>query len=64
MSILTVRLTAEEAKLLDRRSRRAGMRKAAFVRQLIREQPFETAADVLADAPARRGDRRLRVPRR
>ena len=54
MAILTVRLTEEEERLLERRSRRAGMKKASFVRKLIREQPLETAADVLADA-ARRG---------
>ena len=50
MAILTVRLTEEEERLLARRSRRAGMKKASFVRKLIREQPFETAADVLGDA--------------
>jgi hypothetical protein len=61
MTILTVRLSAEEARLLAQRSRRAGMKKASFVRQLIREQPFETAADVLTDAERRRGDGRLRV---
>jgi hypothetical protein len=61
MSILTVRLSPEEARLLAQRSRRAGMKKASFVRQLIREQPFDTAADVLADAERRRGDARLRV---
>jgi hypothetical protein len=61
MTILTVRLSAEEARLLAERSRRAGMKNASFVRQRIREQPFETAADVLADTERRRGDGRLRV---
>ena len=61
MGILTVRLTDEEEQLLTRRSRRAGMKRATYVRQLIREQPFETAADVLADAKKRLGDTRLRV---
>jgi len=61
MGILTVRLTEEEERLLDRRSRAAGMTKASFVRMLIRDRPFETAADVLEDAMARMGDARLRV---
>ena len=64
MAILTVRLTAEEDKLLVRRSRRAGMKKASFVRKLIREQPFVTAADAFADSEKRMGDVRLRVARR
>jgi predicted DNA-binding protein len=63
VAILTVRLTDEEARLLEQRSRRAGVKKATFVRQLIRERPFETAADVLEDAPRRRGDAGLRVRR-
>lgn len=64
MGILTVRLTDEEERLLTRRSRTAGMKKASFVRRLIREQPFETAADVVADAAKRMGDPRLRISRR
>jgi len=60
-SILTVRLTEEEQRILARRSRRAGMKKATFVRQLIRESPLETAADVLRDLAAHQGDARLRV---
>jgi hypothetical protein len=64
MAILTVRLTADEEKLLLQRSRSAGMKKASFVRKLIREQPFETAADVLVDSQKRMGDERLRVIRR
>jgi len=62
MAILTVRLTEQEAALLTKRSRGAGMKKATFVRKLIREEPFATGADVLADAPQRMGDRRLLVP--
>ena len=64
MGILTVRLTDEEERLLSRRSRSAGMKKATYVRHLIREQPFVTAADVLADAEKRMGDERLRVSRK
>ena len=64
MAILTVRLTAEEERLLAKRSRGAGMKKATYVRQLIREEPFITAADVLADAARRTGDSRLRISRK
>ncbi len=64
MGILTVRLSEEEEQLLKRRSRDAGMKKASFVRKLIREQPFETAADVLADVATRMGDARLRILRK
>ena len=64
MAILTVRLTEDEEKLLVRRSRKAGMKKATYVRQLIREEPFVTGADVLIDAAERIGDMRLRVLRK
>ena len=47
MPILTVRLTEEEQQILARRSRRAGVKRATFVRQLIRDQPYTTAAEVL-----------------
>jgi hypothetical protein len=60
----TVRLTDEEERLLARRSRKAGMKKATYVRQLIREEPFVSGADVLVDAAGRMGDVRLRVPRK
>jgi hypothetical protein len=45
MAILTVRLTPDEERLLTKRSRGAGMKKATFVRQLIREEPFVTGAE-------------------
>jgi len=61
MSILTVRLTEEEKRILEERSRKAGVKKATFVRQLIREAPLETARDVLADLEKRIGDKRLRI---
>ena len=64
MGILTVRLTDEEERLLEKRSKNAGMKKATFVRLLIREQPFVTGADVLADAAQRMGDVRMRVMRK
>jgi predicted DNA-binding protein len=64
MAILTVRLTDEEERLLARRSKNAGMKKATFVRQLIREVPFITAGDVLVDAAQRMGDTRLRISRK
>ena len=64
MSILTVRLTEEEGRILERRSRKAGVRRATFVRQLIREQPYGTGADVLVDMEKHWGDERLRVRRK
>jgi hypothetical protein len=64
MAILTVRLTAEEARLLAKRSKGAGMKKATFVRKLIREEPFLTSADVIYDAANRMGDSRLRISRK
>ncbi|HTY50361.1 MAG TPA: hypothetical protein VMB48_11795 [Steroidobacteraceae bacterium] len=64
MGILTVRLTEEEEKVLSRRSRQARVKRATYVRMLIREEPLVTAADVLEDAVKRRGDARLRVVRR
>jgi hypothetical protein len=62
MAILTVRLTAEEDKPLIRRFRSAGMKKPSLVRQLIREQPFTTAADVSPDAEERMGERLTATP--
>lgn len=66
MSVLTVRLSDEEKKILARRSRQAGMKRATFVRQLIREQPYVTAADLLGDLEKQWGNEQLRVtpPRR
>ena len=61
MPILTVRLTDEEKRILEKRSRKAGVKKATFVRQLIRETPFESSMDVLADLEKRMGDKRLRI---
>ena len=63
MPVLTVRLTEEEKKILTRRSRKAGVKRATFVRQLIRDQPYGTAADVLADMEKHWGDEGLRVRR-
>jgi hypothetical protein len=63
MPMLTVRLTEKEKLILSRRSRKAGMKKAAFVRRLILERPYETAADVLADLDRHLGDGRLRIRR-
>jgi hypothetical protein len=61
MGILTVRLTQQEERVLARRARIARMKRATFVRMLIREEPLSTGADVLADARTRKGDERLRV---
>jgi hypothetical protein len=64
MGILTVRLTEDEERVLTRRSRQARMKRATYVRMLIREEPLVTGADVLADAAKRMGDARLRVSRK
>jgi hypothetical protein len=61
MAILTVRLTADEERLLAKRPRGAGMKKATFVRQLIREEPFFSGADVVKDTQRRMGDARLHI---
>jgi hypothetical protein len=63
MPVLTVRLTDEEARILARRSHKAGVKRATFVRQLIREQPYVTAADVLDDMRKHWGDEHLRIRR-
>lgn len=64
MPVLTIRLTEEEKQILAQRSRKAGVKKATLVRQLIREQPYVTAADVLADMENFHGDERLRIRRK
>ena len=64
MGILTVRLTEEEERVLTRRSRQARMKRATYVRMLIREEPFVNGTDVLVDAAKRMGDVRLRVSRK
>jgi hypothetical protein len=64
MGILTIRLTEEEERALSRRSRKARMTRATYVRMLIRAEGFVTGADVLADAPQRIGDVRLRAARK
>lgn len=61
MGILTVRLTDAEERVLARRARAARLKRATYVRMLIREEPFMSAAEVLADARKRTGDLRLRV---
>jgi len=60
-AILTVRLTKEEQALLAKRSKRAGMKKATFVRKLIRDEEIATGADLLAWAERHAGDERLRI---
>ncbi len=49
MPVLTVRITDKEKAILSRRARREGMKPSQLVRQMIAEEPFVTAADVLAD---------------
>jgi len=63
MPMISIRLTEEERRILAQRSRQAGMKKATFVRSLIRDRPIETAADALADLQQHMGDERLRIRR-
>ena len=60
-AILTVRLTKEEEGILARRSKLAGMKKATFVRKLIREEEIVTGTDLHAWAERHAGDERLRI---
>jgi hypothetical protein len=60
-AILTVRLTKEEQSILAKRSRRAGMKKATFVRKLIRDEEIVTGADALAWSERHWGDEALRI---
>lgn len=61
MPILTVRLSTAEEKTLLRRARLAKKKKATFVRELIRDEPFTTGADLLKFAEAHMGDIRFRI---
>ncbi len=63
MPMISIRLTEEERRILAQRSRQAGMKKATFVRSLIRDRPIETAADALTDLQQHMGDERLRIRR-
>lgn len=63
-AILTLRLTKEEQRILAKRSKRAGMNKAAFVRKLIRDEEIGTGADALAWGERHWGDSPLRTYRR
>lgn len=60
-NILTVRLTKEEQGILARRCKRAGMKKATFVRKLIRDEEIITGSDLTAWADRHAGDERLRI---
>jgi hypothetical protein len=60
-AILTVRLTKKEEGILAKRSKQAGMKKATFVRQLIRQEEIVTGADALAWSELHAGDQRLRI---
>lgn len=60
-AILTVRLTKQEQGILAKRSKRAGMKKATFVRKLIRDEEIVTGADLAAWGDRHAGDERLRI---
>ena len=63
-AVLTVRLSKEEQGILAKRSKRAGMKKATFVRKLIRDEEIITGADLLSWAGRHAGDERLRISNR
>jgi hypothetical protein len=63
-AVLTVRLSKEEQGILAKRSKRAGMKKATFVRKLIRDEEIITGADLLSWAGRHAGDERLRISTR
>jgi hypothetical protein len=60
-AVLTVRLTKKEQSILAKRSKRAGMKKATFVRKLIRDEEIVTGADLLLWTERNAGDGRLRI---
>lgn len=60
-AVLTVRLTKQEQGILAKRSKRAGMKKATFVRKLIREEEIVSGADLLLWSERNAGDERLRI---
>jgi hypothetical protein len=60
-AVLTVRLSKEEQGILAKRSKRAGMKKATFVRKLIRDEEILTGADLHSWAGRHAGDERLRI---
>jgi len=60
-AILTVRLSKEEQGILAKRSKCAGMKKATFVRKLIREEEIVTGVDLLSWVDRNVGDERLRI---
>lgn len=60
-AVLTVRLTKQEQGILAKRSKRAGMKKATFVRKLIRDEEIVTGADLLLWTERNAGNERLRI---
>lgn len=64
MPVLTVRVSEEEKKLLARRASKAGVSSGALVRQMLREAPLASAAELLDEMNRRLGDAKLRIRRR
>jgi hypothetical protein len=60
-AVLTVRLTKLEQGILAKRSKRAGMKKATFVRKLIRDEEIVTGADALVWSKQHWGNEALRI---
>jgi len=64
MPVLTVRISDKEKKLLARRAGKAGVSSGALVRQMLREAPLVSAAELLDEMNRRLGDAKLRIRRR
>ncbi len=59
--IFTVRLSKEEQSVLEKRSKRAGMKKATFIRKLILDEEIVTGNDLLSWANRNAGNEKLRI---
>ena len=64
MPVLTVRISDKEKKLLASRAGKAGLSSGALVRQMLREAPLDSAAELLDEMNRRLGDTKLRIKRR
>jgi hypothetical protein len=62
MPQVTVRLSSDEHRQLLRAAGRRKMKKSAYLRSLVREQPLETVADWLEWSEKNEGRKLLRSP--
>jgi predicted transcriptional regulator len=64
MAVLTIRVSDEEKMQLTQRAKKAGTTAGALVRQLIREKPFTTSADMLSEIDSLLGEKRFKIKAR